>query len=164
MPTSKPQGDPLSTMITTLLLRAWIMQMESLAAHAKVLGDDLQILCAGPNDLKIFEDTFTKTHKRLKDMGAKLAPSKSPTFSTDDATMDWLRTHRWRRPGRTVEVKTGCRHLGAQLNTASIRWYGETLATRMQQVGQETDRLSRIKAPYDKKTAIARLHLSTRQP
>ena len=124
------------------------MQMRSMAVKPKLLADDLQILCTGPNRLKLFEAGLTKTQEHLEDMGARLAPSKSMTFSTDAATSGWLRTHKWRRIGRTIAVVTDCRDLGAHLNATERRWYGETLTSRMLQVAAETERLNRIKAPY----------------
>ena len=44
-PTSIPQGDPSSMMRTSLLMRAWIMQMHSLSVQPRLLADDLQIIC-----------------------------------------------------------------------------------------------------------------------
>ena len=68
-PTSIPQGDPLSMMMTSLLLRPWIMQMHALAVQPRLLADDLQILSIGPNHLKNFEMAFSKTQEHLGDMG-----------------------------------------------------------------------------------------------
>ena len=47
-PTSIPQGDPLSLVITPLLLRAWIMQMKAMEVKPRVLAGDLHILASGP--------------------------------------------------------------------------------------------------------------------
>ena len=68
-PTSVPQGDPLSMMVTSLLLRAWVVQMRRCAVKPRILADDLQILSQGENHLKNFEYAFTKTHKHIEDMG-----------------------------------------------------------------------------------------------
>ena len=91
-PTSIPQGDPLSMMITSLLLRAWVMQMRMCSVKPRILADDLQLLCTGENHLKHFEFGFNKTHEHLTDMGAKLAPKKSINFSSDEASRRWMVT------------------------------------------------------------------------
>ena len=81
-------------MTTSLLLRAWVIQMRRCAVIPRVLADDLQLLCTGENHLKIFEYGFTQTHKHIHDLGAKLAPKKSTTFSSDEASRQWLRNHK----------------------------------------------------------------------
>ena len=102
--TSIPQGDPFSMMVVALLLRPWIEQMKSYAVRPRLLADDLQILSTGPNHLANFEFAFDKTHKHLSDMGAKIAPSKSITFSTCKTSANWLKQHRWSRTGTTIPV------------------------------------------------------------
>ena len=74
-PTSIPQGDPFSMMLTSLLMRAWIMQMRSMSVQPRVLADDLQLLCIGPKHLEHFEFGFNKSQEHLEDLGAKLAPT-----------------------------------------------------------------------------------------
>lgn len=155
-PTSIPQGDPFSMMLTSLLMRAWIMQMHAMAVQPRLLADDLQILCTEPNRLQLFGAGFTTTQEHLEDMGARLAPSKSMTFPTDVATGGWLRKHKWRKINRTIAVVTDCRDLGAHLTATEGRWHGKTLARRMLQVADETERLNRIKAPYVEKAALIR--------
>ena len=62
---SIPQGDPVSMMITSLLLRPWIMQMRMYGVKARVLADDMQLVAKGRKHLENFECAFTKTHKHL---------------------------------------------------------------------------------------------------
>ncbi len=83
-PTSIPQGDPMSMMITSLLLRAWVVQMREMKVKARILADDLQLLCKGRQHLRRFEEGFDATHKHLQDLGAKLAPNKSSAYSSDE--------------------------------------------------------------------------------
>ena len=132
------------------------MQIHTMPVKPMLLADDLQILCTGPNRLRLFEAGFTKTQEHLEDMGARLAPSTSMTFSTDAATRGWLRTHKWRRVGRTIAVVTDCRDLGARLNATEGRWYGQMLTSRMLQVADETERLNSKKTPYGTKAALLR--------
>lgn len=46
-PTSIPQADPMSMMIISLILRAWVVQMEMCAVTPRILAEDLQLLCTG---------------------------------------------------------------------------------------------------------------------
>ena len=59
------------------------MQMRSMAVKPRVLADDLQILATGPRHLELFEQAFDSTHEHLEDLGAKMAPNKSMTFSSE---------------------------------------------------------------------------------
>ena len=72
------------------------------------------------------------------------------TFSLEAAARGWLRDHKWRRLGKTVDVINDCRDLGAHLN-ATQRWRSTTLADRMRQTAKAAIGLSRIKAPSGNK-------------
>ena len=99
-------------MVTSLLLRTWVMQMRGCAVKPKILADDLQILSQGFNHLDHFEYAFNKTHKHIEDMGGRLAPNKSVTFASNETDRNWLRRHKWRRVGHTIQVITDGRGLG----------------------------------------------------
>ena len=96
-PTSVPQGDPLSMMVTALLMRPWIMEMRPLAMHTRILADDLHILSVGPKHLEKIQTAFNRTHANLTALGAKVAAGTSLTFSSNESARKWLRRHRWRR-------------------------------------------------------------------
>ena len=81
-------------MVVALLLRPWIEQMNSYAVKPRLLADDLQIISTGPSHLADFEFAFDESHKHPVDMGARLAPSNSMTFSTCKTTSRWLKQHR----------------------------------------------------------------------
>ena len=115
-PASIPQCDPLSMMVVALLMRAWVLQMKSLGVKPRVLADDLQILACGEDHLEKFVHAFDMTHAHLAAMGARLAPHKSVVFSSNGSTRNWLRQHRWRYVGRTIEVLSNCRDLGAHIS------------------------------------------------
>lgn len=140
-PTSIPQGDPFSMMVTSLLMRAWTMQVKSTAVQPRVLADDLQLLCTGPKHLKLVENGSTKTHEHLGGYRSENSATQVDVFSTDEATRNCLRSHKWRRLGKVVEVVTDCMDLGAHLNATTRRWYGKALTNRMLQVADETGRL-----------------------
>ena len=74
----------------------------------------------------------------MEDLGAKMAPKKSLTFSSDAASRNWLRNHKWRRLDTKIRVVSDCRDLGARLNAAANRSYGSTLTTRMLKTAKET--------------------------
>ena len=155
-PTSIPQGDPMSMMVTSLLLRPWVMQMKSLKVKPRILADDLQLMCTGEGHLDTFTTAFDATHQHLEDMGAKLAPKKSITWSSSAAARKWLSTHRWDKPRRTIKVITDGRDLGAHMSAAANRIVGTTLTNRMQKVSDELEVLNRVKAPYSRKAMIIR--------
>lgn len=70
-PTSIPQGDPMSMMVTSLLLRPWVEQMKCVAAEPKKARKHFHA-----SDL---------THAHLHVMGARLAAQKSISFSSEPA-------------------------------------------------------------------------------
>ena len=158
-PTSIPQGDPFSMMVVALIMRAWIMQMREAAVIPRILADDLQIIAAGPHHLENFEYAFDLTHEHLEDMGAKLAPAKSITFTSEAVDRKWLRNHRWRRLGRTIPVILHARDLGAHLNASAGKQVGTTLTSRMRETTKSVIRLGKMKAPYAKKAAVIRTKL-----
>ena len=84
--TSIPQGDPLSMMIVALLMRPWMLQMKAAAATPRILADDLQIFTTGPRHLENLTYAFDLTHKHMEDMGARIAPTKSVTFTSDSTS------------------------------------------------------------------------------
>ena len=114
----------MSMMITSLLLRAWVVQMQAMKVKPRILADDLQLMATGSNHLSKFKEAFDATHKHLEDLGAKLAPKKSITWSSSAASRKWLTKHRWRRPQRTIKVITDGRDLGAHMNAAANRFVG----------------------------------------
>ena len=93
------------------------MEMKALAMNTRILADDLQLVSIGPRHLENFTQAFDKTHAHLTAMGAKIAASKSLTFSSDETTRRWLKTHQWRMVGETIPVITDARDIGAHLNT-----------------------------------------------
>ena len=116
-PTSVPQGDPLSMMVTALQMRPWIMQMRTMAVKPRILTDDLQMFATGPRHLEWFAHAFDKTHLHLMDMGARIAPQKPLAFSSNNSARQWLRNHRWRILQDVAPVVNTCRDLGAHLNS-----------------------------------------------
>ena len=114
--TSIPQGDPMSMAVVALMMRACIKEMQHYAVEPRLLADDLQIASTRERHLSNFEFAYNRTHLHLEKMGARIAPSKCNTFSSETKSREWLRKHQWRRLGRKVEVVNNCRDLGAHFN------------------------------------------------
>ena len=150
-PTGVPQGDPFSMMVAAMITRPWLVQMKEAAVKPRILADDLQLLARGPNHLEQFQYAFDATHKHLHDMGAKIAPKKSVTFSSDWASRKWLKQRRWRRLGTTVTVLNDMRDLGAHFNSTSQRRYGATLTARMRRAAAATKRLGKMRMEHKSK-------------
>ena len=82
--TSIPQGDPLSMMVTAILLRPWIAQMKEMRVHPRILADDLQAMAIGEDHLGDYVDAMDATHRHLQDLGARVSPGKCISFSSAD--------------------------------------------------------------------------------
>ena len=91
-------------------------------------------------------------------MGARIAPQKCYTCSTNSTAREWLRTNCWRRLQKTIMVVTDVRDLGAHWCIAG-RKVATTLTNRMTDATPSITRLDMFKAPYEKKTAIIRAKL-----
>ena len=123
-PTSIPQGDPFSMMITSLLLRPWVMQMKTIKVIPRILADDLQLMTTGRRHLGRFVRGFNTTHQHLEDMGARLAPKKSVAWSSTATARKWLTEHRWRKVGGTIKVIADGKDLGCHMNASDKRLLG----------------------------------------
>ena len=75
------------------MLRPWILRCRAAGAKPRTLADDIMVYTTGPQHESIFEKAYDITHEYIEDMGAKLAPKKSATFSTVRVTRQKLRSH-----------------------------------------------------------------------
>ena len=66
------------------------------------LADDVLVIEWGKAGHDEFEAAFTATHQFLKDMGAKLAPTKSTGFSTCSDTRHKLARKVWQEVQATI--------------------------------------------------------------
>ena len=153
--TSIPQGDPLSMMVTALLLRPWIAQMREMGIRPRVLADDLQLVAVGDNHLQDYTQAMDVTHRHLQEMGARVAPKKCISFSSSEVARRWLRDHRWRRLGTTMPVANDGRDLGAHFNVAGRR-VGTTQTERLHKAARSAERIAVWKAPYRDKQEVVR--------
>ena len=80
-----------------------------------------------------------------------MAPKKSVTFASNESDRNWLRRHKWRRVGHTIQVITDGRGLGAHMNVAGNGIQGTTLTRRMVTTAAEVESLNKVKAPYERR-------------
>ena len=91
-PCSIPQGCPLSMAFMAFIMRPWVMKMNHLGAKPRVLADDIMVSIAGAGSFDRFVPIFNDTLQYCKDLGARVAPDKSFTFSTDKKVRKQNRT------------------------------------------------------------------------
>ena len=89
-PAGIPQGCPMSMMVLTLLLRPWLIDMKQRELHPRTLADDVLLLAnsqahAPPHlhHSTRFIEGFQQTLIFFADLGARISPHKSLTFSSD---------------------------------------------------------------------------------
>ena len=102
--------------LTALLLKPWCNLMRHLHLIPRVLADDVMVLARGADHVRRFQIGFTQTHGYVQDIGGRIAPSKSYTFSTHPTARQWLRDHIWQRLDAIIQVVLHARDLGAHLN------------------------------------------------
>lgn len=83
------------------------------------MADDIVILASGPDHLEKFAQACDGTHRYLQNMGAKLAPRKSWTSSTDKEAGRKLAGHTWMNLGQHIRVITNTKDLAAHINLAA---------------------------------------------
>lgn len=155
-----PRGDPLSMLVTALVMQAWIRQMHDRGFIPRILADDLAILVLGVEALKDFVEAFDLTHKHLMDMGARIAPAKCHVYSSDLTWRMWLMRHRWRFLGRKIPVSNDGRDLGAHYNALASRAVGTTLTGRTRATAMSAARLAKMRRiPYAVRAVTIRTKL-----
>ena len=79
-PASVPHGDPLSMMVTALLMRPWLLEMRTMAMKPRILADELQIVSIGPRHLENFVNASDRTHAHLEADGGENRRPKNLDF------------------------------------------------------------------------------------
>ena len=141
---SIPQGCPFSMMLIQFMLRILSQLIKSLhpGVLLRMLADDLLLLYLG-EQLNLLVDAFGCMHSFLFDLGSRLAPSKSATFSTDSNFRDYLRSHVWEQPGQTIGVRNHFRDLGTHVNIAG-RTVAPTITGRLKRSVGFVHKVSRL--------------------
>ena len=114
----------------------------------RTLADDILLLSYG-NNLNSFLHSFNALHVYLRDLGSKVAPDKSLTFSTNPDFRTKLASHHWPDLGSKIVVKLQFRDLGSHTNL-SFSKSGSTLTKRLRGAVQSCKRIRGM--PHDYKT------------
>lgn len=154
-PKGIPQGCPFSMMVIALVLRPWVQLMKSQGARPRILADDLLVATHGPDHCRKFQRVYNMTHKHIKDLGARLAPTRSYTFSTSEVARDWLRQCTWPEVGGTIPCINHGRDLGAHFNLSDSS-VGATLTERLRKATARVRRIARIPISYEDKAKLIR--------
>ena len=81
-------------MMVAIMLRPWMLLMETLNATPRTLANDMLITTQGPHCINQVIATTTATHAYLDTMGAKVATSKSILFSSSQNGKQKLKKHK----------------------------------------------------------------------
>ena len=100
----------------SLLLRAWALLVKEKECKPRSLADDLLILAIGDGHARRMSDALDATLTYLADMGGKVAPNKSMTFSTCGATRKWLARKLWVPINGSIKEAIHFRNIGTHLN------------------------------------------------
>lgn len=139
-PTSIPQGCPLSMMLVALITRPWILLMRKLETVPRVLADDIMTYASGERHEQRLITAYQATHEYLADMGARLAPTKSCSFSTCKHTSNRLRHYTWPHISTTIPVANNFRDLGAHLRPTNAH-NSTTLNDRLRKATTKVTRI-----------------------
>ena len=150
-----PQGCPLSTMFIAFLMRPWVQSMLTLGAMPRVPADELLVYALGEDHERVFREAYDATHDYLQHLGARMAHSKSYTFSTVRQTRRKLRQHLWRGVNATIKVVSNVRDLGSHLNVAS-GMFGTTINGRIIEAIETIKRIAHTPYDYAKKAMLIR--------
>ena len=148
-----PQGDPLSMMMTALLLRPWVMLMKARHLFPSILADDILLVAKGKDMLGNFSIGLHETHEYLIMVGAKIAPKKSFNFASTLECRTWLENTTWPLAQGSILVQKGFRYLGAHLTTAVYHANG-TIQQRFTKATAMARRLAAMPIPKVANTAI----------
>eukprot|EP00973_Karenia_brevis_P063293 8798217-Karenia_brevis.AAC.1 len=150
-PCGIPQGCPLSMVFVSLLLRAWLVQMERLQTFPRTLADDVLLMTKGTRALNQFHHAFAITIQHLQDLGGRIAPNKSLTFATHAKHRHWLGGFVWPQLGGVIDVVHSFRDLGSQLtlvNAVSTK----VSRDRFKAATSTLERISRLPHSQQQKT------------
>ena len=149
-------------MLVAFLLRPWIVFLESIEANPRILADDLLVDAQGEDHEAIFKNAYDFTHEFLGDIGAKISPTKSWTFSTCRTTRAKLRIHTWQRlDNAIIQVHNGARDLGSHLCTTAVLT-SPTLTNRINEAISSCMRIRRTAFQPQKKAHMIRLAVLTK--
>ena len=98
-------------MMVALIMRPWIVLMNTFKVACFILADDVLILSHGKNVIGKFVDGLNNTHLYLQAMGAKVAPDKSFNFASNGTFTKWLQETTWEHLQQGIDVVKDFRYL-----------------------------------------------------
>jgi len=128
-------------MLTSFTFHPWVAKMRDMQVSPRGLADDLTVIAIRPNHEERFRRAFEETMRYLHTIGAKPAPNKCFTFSSNTATRVRLAAHHWQQLQAKVKVVREVRDLGGHLST-SANLGGATLTCRMKRATAYCHRLA----------------------
>ncbi len=84
------------------LMRPWVMRMRSMKAYPRFLADDIMVSISGKESFERCLPIFNATIDYCVDLGARVAPDKSYTFSSGKNVRKQLINHTWKPIGTAV--------------------------------------------------------------
>ena len=154
-PNGIPQGCPLSMTIVAFWLRPLVLLIKHHAGTPRLLADDVMISAQGEQHEDIFRKCYELTFDFMHDIGAKIAPTKCFTFSSNRTTRKRLRTHFWLSPSSQVAVVTNLRDLGAHLSLGSTLT-GTTITKRLHKATAIVHKIARTSYNFCSKAMLIR--------
>ena len=142
-------------------MRPWLVLMQAFNVQPRVLADDVMLCATGEWHLENYTQGFTATLQYIEDIGARTAPEKSFSFSTQEGARRWLKTFVWPIIKQRVNVVHHIRDLGAHLNT-TMRNAATTSTTRITEAIAIIKRVRFLPHTYDVKAKIIRVKAFTK--
>ena len=98
-------------MMAALIMRPWIIIMRTCGAACLILAGDILIMAKGKRMMGMFAKALNATHKYLKAMGGKVAPSTSYNFVSNSQATRWLNRTWWEHIEATFKVANYFRYI-----------------------------------------------------
>jgi len=130
--------------------------MKGMNAHPRVLADDSMVSISGADSLERFKHISEATIKYCEDLGARVAPDKSFTFSSDKKVKANLKQHIWKSINKKLKVLSHTRDLGTHLslNAAMV---GTTINERIDETIATIQKIARMPFGIKIKATLIRM-------
>ena len=150
------KGAPISMVFMAYLMRPWVLKMKKMEAKPRVLADDIMVSISGAESYDRFVPIFDATIQYCIDLGARVAPDKSFTFSSDKKVRKKLVTHLWTPIGKILNVLRHTRDLGTHISfNASM--VGTTVNQRIEDAIKTVEKIARLPFSVKVKATLIRM-------
>ena len=119
-------------MLVAFILHPWVAMMKAMSVKPRTLADDLLILAAGPGHEKLFKEAYLATFEYMQLIGARMAPAKCHTLSSNEVTRARLRAYLWQPINAYIPVAVHMRDLGGHLSVGA-KMIGSTCSLSVKQ-------------------------------